>query len=156
MPRLRHSLGTTPQASHLQPLHCLETSPHSSFSPLPSSPYRTPSALSFPQFPLSESLHPQSTLLFLHSSSSPPITTDPSASSPQPLLSSTPPFLRTGLKVLFITRAGDMALKNHPIIIFHPANSTHSHRDIITTPCHTREMEAADFQPGRACVTLCV
>ncbi|CAB1441032.1 unnamed protein product [Pleuronectes platessa] len=53
---------------------------------------------SFPQLPLSASLHPESTLLFLHSSSSPPITTVPSASSPQPLLSSTPPFLRTGLK----------------------------------------------------------
>lgn len=156
----RHSYMHTHSETHIhtqnQLLKCLKTSPCASFCPLSSFPYRTYPSLSFPQLPLSARLHPQSTLLFLHSSSSPPITTDPSASFPQPLLSSTPPFLRTGLKVLFITRAGDMALKNHPIIIFHPANSTHSHRDIITTPCHTREIEAADFQPGRMCHSVCV
>lgn len=51
-----------------------------------------------------------------------------------------------------------MALKNQPFIISHPANSAHFHSDIITTPCHTKEMEATDSQPGHVChsVYVCV
>lgn len=134
MPRLRHSLGTA------APTLLSNTRPqtHISITALPWNlslllslhlPQNSPPSPSFPQLPLSASLHPQSTLLFLpSSSSSPPITTDPSAYVRPPPPTHPPlPFLRTGLKVLFITRAGNMALKNHPIIIFHPANSTHSH-----------------------------
>lgn len=171
MPRLRHSPGTTTEAplSHMhvnthrhththmiQPPDCLETSPRSSFCPLPlisiqNSPISLVSSapsISIPP-PSEHSLIPPLLLLSSHHNR------------PFCFLSPTTPLLHpsvppTGLKVLFITRAGDMALKNHPIIIFHPANSTHSHRDIITTPCHTREMEAADFQPGRVCHSVCM
>lgn len=145
MPRLRHSPGaptptllsnTHPQTpisitalpwklSSLLSLHLPQKPPISSLSSAPSisiSPSSEHSYICIPAL-----LPSQQTLLLL-----PP--------QPPPL-----PLLRTGLKVLFITRAGNMALKNPPIIIFHPANSTHSHRGIITTPCHTGEMEAADF-----------
>lgn len=161
MPRLRHSPGapapaptllsnTRPQThisitalpwnlSSLLSLHLPQNSPISSLSSAPSISIPPSSEHSYICIPAL--LPSQQTLLLLPHSPFPP----------PPL-----PLLRTGLKVLFITRAGNMALKNHPIIIFHPANSTHSHRDIITTPCHTGEMEAADFQPGRVCVTLYV